>query len=203
MARDLAKPWKLDKFVLVRNPGLLPVIAAVHTTLFMGLFLLFGQGSISEKDSGSHGRIVALFLDSSAKDVWQFSGKVLVSVTVLALMFLLLPKFRDRRKPVALRAGALAAALAQVVVLLVVSRGSRVADALQLLDRLWLDDWWDIGIIAFLAALAASLGGRLAEWCSWSRSPCSGRARAHVAMSGQAIEDHKGFLRIRIDADGT
>ncbi len=203
MAKDLAKPWKLDKFLLTRNPGLMPLIAGIHMALFMGLFLLFGQGAITEKESGNHGRIVALFIESTPKDVWQFSGKVFVSVFVLAALFALLPKFRDLRAPIGLRAGALAAALAQVVVLLGVFVLLACLMRSDVLDELWVEKWWDIAIIAFLAALAAGLGGLLGG-VVFAISIAMFRSGPPVMwqMSGQAIEDGKGFLRIKIDSTG-
>lgn len=201
MAKDLAKPWKLDRFLLARNPGLLPLLAGVHTALFLALLLIFGQGSIEASER--HGRVVASFLNASLADIWLFSLNVLMTVTVIAALVLFAAKARGLNKPLSLRPSAILAVLAQVLVLLgvFITLGRLVGS-----DKFaWLhvDDWWDIVILAFVSALAAALGGviggvvlAISIVCFQKGSPLTWQ------MSGQAIEDYKGFLRIRVTDDG-
>jgi len=201
MAKDLAKPWKRDRFLLWRNPGLLPALAVTHTVLFLGLLLLFGQGSIEA--TSENGRVVASFLQASPGDIWSFAFNVLVGVSVIAGLVLLAPKARGLSRPLAMPPSMVAAALAQVVVLLgvFVTLGCLVGP-----DKV---EWFavydspGIVVIVLVAGLAAVLGGLVGGFvlafslvCFRKGSPLTWQ------MSGQAIEDHKGFLRIRLSPDG-
>jgi hypothetical protein len=201
MATDLAKPWKLDRFLLARNPGLLPLLAGVHTALFLALLLMFGQGPVEASEG--HGGVVVSFLDASPGDIGWFSFNVMMTVTVIAALILFAPKARGLSRPFSLRPSAILAVLAQMVVLLgvFITLGCLVGS--DRFDWLHVDEWWDVGILALLSALAAVLGGSLGGVvlaisivCFRKGSPLTWQ------MSGQAIEDCKGFLRIRISGDG-
>ena len=201
MAKDLAKPWKLNRFLLARNPGLLPLIAGVHTALFLALLLMFGQGSIEASEG--HGRVVASFLNASPGDIGWFSFNVMMTVTVIAALLLFAPKARGLSRPLSLRPSAILAVLAQVVVLLgvFIALGSLVGS--DTFEWLHVDDWWDIGILAFVSAFAAVLGGLVGGVVLAISLVCFRRGSPLTwQMSGQAIEDFKGFLRIRISDDG-
>ena len=51
---------KRNTFLLARNPGLLPLVAGVHTALFLALLLMFGQGSIVASEGRTPGRLFVL-----------------------------------------------------------------------------------------------------------------------------------------------
>lgn len=201
MAKDLAKPWKRNTFLLARNPGLLPLVAGVHTALFLALLLMFGQGSIVASEG--HGRVVASYLNASPGDIGWFSFNVMLTVTVIAALILFAPKVRGVSRPLTLRPSAILAVLAQVVVLLAVFLTLGLLVSSETFEWLNVNDWWDVGILAFVSVLAALLGGlvgglvlAISLVCFREGSPLTWQ------MSGQAIEDHKGFLRIRLSDDG-
>lgn len=199
MAKDLAKPWKHDRFLLWRNPGLGSLIAAIHTLLFLGLFLMLGQGRTPA--TSEHGRVVAAYLTAGTPALWVFAGTVLATVVAIVALVYLAPLTRG--KPPFLSLGSIAAGLAQVGVLL----GSFLTLAYLLrteeITSVDIAGWHDIAILLLVSVWAAVVGGfvgglvfAVSIVCFRTGGPLTWQ------LSGQAIEDYKGFLRIRLSADG-
>ncbi|MGV9868076.1 hypothetical protein [Rhodococcus koreensis] len=190
----LAKPWR-SSFLLWRNPGLLPLFAVVHTILFLALFLRFAHGSFSAQ-TGGHGPAVASFLEATPGTIWAFAFKVLVVCLIGALAIWVLPMVRFRHPTV--RLSILATVLAQVGVLLGVFVGLG-----HLMGILNVNNLPDILIITALLILAALLGGLVGGLVFGVSIVCYREGEPLTwQMSGQAIEDHKGFLRLRISPTG-
>jgi hypothetical protein len=201
LSKDLAKPWKSDRFLLWRNPGLLPLLAGAHTVLFLVLFLVFGQGSIDA--TSQHGRVVASFLEASPSEVVWFAVNVLVTISVIAGLALIAPKIRGLDRPLAVPPGMVAAALAQVVVLLAVFVALGFVVGSDRIGAVAMRDWPDIAVIVLVSGLNALLSGLIGGLVLGISLVCFRKgAPLTWQMSGQAIEDYKGFLRIRLSDDG-
>lgn len=188
-ATRIAIPWS-PQWLVRRNPGLLSLVGGVHLALFSILLLVFWQGVGTEENRGVFGA----YLDSEANELFAFAGELLAVAAVAALIGLA-PMVRRRPPIISLAVTGLI--LMQLVVGLICFVGYGLlphAHFLLLPDLLQL---------TFGAVVAAVVGGLLGVtafglYIVLGQSPSA----REWAFSGQAIDDGKGFLRIRLDKDG-
>lgn len=195
LVNRLAMPWS-PSFLLWRNPGLLPLFAGIHTALFLGLFLLFGQGK-QPPEGTKHGSVVATYLEAGPGQVWRFTLSVFFAAAIGAAIIYVLPMARF--KPPFVRLSNLAAVLSQVAVVLGVFLLLGCLVAMH-----WVGELPDIVIILLVSGLAAIMGGLVGGFVFGISIVCFRQgAPTTWQLSGQSIEDCKGFLRLRISTDGT
>jgi hypothetical protein len=181
-ARRLAVPWS-RYWLPRRNPGFALLAAGVHVALLLGLSLLLGlttgQSPVSAIRTATVGDALGLLA--------RTSGAV-----AAVLLGGLLAQLSRRRRPVSGTAvvGVLAQLLVAGAVLVtavaVVPPGAR---------------WWAVVLLCSLGAavVGATLGSE-----AFAASVLLARSGEAFGwqMSGQAVEDGKGFVRMHIDADG-
>ncbi|WP_055711603.1 hypothetical protein [Streptomyces torulosus] len=181
LARRIAAPWS-PYWLPRRNPGFCRLTAALHTAAIVVLGFLFAAAreSFQPVDAVRHG---------SAADLGLFTA---VTGGVLVVLWGLL---RRTWRPRPARPRAADAVLLQAVVAL---------GALAITVALpFPADWPGWGVLLVCLAVAAVLGAvagsqAFALWVLSAR----GGAVADWQMSGQAVEDHKGFLRLHIAPNG-
>lgn len=168
-----------------RNPGFWRLAGALHGALFLilagvlGLFL---------------GRTPATALrTASAADVWQLAGQAGVWFAVVVVGWTLRPVL-SRHVP---RVPVLAAVGVAVQVLL---GFATLAVAVQVPWSVHTPDWVLLGACVAATVVVTGLLGCYA-FAGTILLAAHGQL-AELQMSAQAIEDHKGFLRIRVDGDG-
>jgi hypothetical protein len=181
LARRIAAPWS-PYWLPRRNPGFCRLAAALHTAAFVVLGFLFAvaRDRLQPVDAVRHG---------SAADLGLFTA--VTGGVVVVLWGLLRRTWRPR--PVSPRAAD--AVLLQAVVAL---GALAVTVALP-----FPADWPGWGVLLVCLSVAAVLGAvagsqAFALWVLSAR----GGAVADWQMSGQAVEDHKGFLRLHIAPNG-
>ncbi|MEV8553827.1 hypothetical protein AB0L04_28950 [Streptomyces glaucescens] len=181
LARRIAVPWS-PYWLPRRNLGFAGLTAAVHTAAFLVLGVLFAvaQDRLQPVDAVRYG---------DGGDLGQFTA--VIGGVVLVLWCLLRRTWRPRPP----RPRAADAVLLQAVVALGVLA---VTVALP-----FPGDWPGWGVLPVCLAVAAVLGAvagsqAFALWVLSAR----GGAVADWQMSGQAVEDHKGFLRLHIAPNG-
>jgi hypothetical protein len=188
-ARRLGKPW-CKEALLRRNPGVFTAFAVTHFVIFLVLLLIFWQGIRADEN----GRIIDAYLSATPATLLRFTGGLL-AVVLLAMVICLLPMLRQR--PPLLAVKAMVLMLSQLVVACACFVGFGVLPVGTLgLVAAWFKFFLVIiGVSAVGGVLGAfALGVWIVHYMheglnSW-------------AMMGQAIEEGKGFLRIRLDADG-
>ncbi|MQS17033.1 hypothetical protein F7Q99_33800 [Streptomyces kaniharaensis] len=185
IVRGLAEPW-CPGWLPRRNPGFAELTGGLHAVLFLLLSFLFAlsQGVLRPVDA---------VRDAGAGDVGGFVGGFCAAVVaLLALRWAYrLARPRVRATP----STALVAVLLQVAVALAVLA---VAVAVPFPDS-W-SGWTVLVACLVLAGLVGALLGSEA-FALWVLSARSGAA-VEWQMSGQSIEDHKGFLRLHLAPDG-
>ncbi|SPF06646.1 hypothetical protein [Streptomyces sp. MA5143a] len=181
LARRIATPWS-PYWLPRRNPGFCRLTAALHTAAFVVLGFLFAvaQERLQPVDAVRQG---------SAADLGLFTA---VTGGVLVVLWGLL---RRTWRPRPARPRAADAVLLQALVAL---GGLAVTVALP-----FPADWPGWGVLLVCLAVAAVLGAvagsqAFALWVLSAR----GGAVADWQMSGQAVEDHKGFLRLHVEPNG-
>jgi hypothetical protein len=168
-----------------RNPGLWRLLGSVHAVLMLVLALVVGLVE--------HRSPVAVLRASSPRAAlelgWQSAVWLAVAVTV-AVLLPLLRRRRPRRPSQALFALALQ---------LAVAFGSFAAVLAVRWPATW-PDWVVLGAAVTATVVVTGLVAcsALAGFILLARN----RTVRSWQMSAQAIEDFKGFLRIRIDPDG-
>ncbi|MFF9646388.1 hypothetical protein [Kitasatospora aureofaciens] len=185
MARRLAQPWS-PYWLPRRNPGFAELTAGVHAVLFLLLGFLFAlsQGVLKPVDAVRHA-------DGGA--LGSFVGGFCGAVAVLFLLRLLYRLLRPhvRAKP----STTLVALLMQVAVALAVLAVDVAVP--------FPDSWSGWAVLMACLVLAALVGAVLGSeaFALWILSARSGAA-TDWQMSGQSIEEHKGFLRLHLAPDG-
>ncbi|WP_426998668.1 hypothetical protein [Pseudarthrobacter sp. N5] len=173
-----------------RNPGFGTALGLAHVGLMLTLWTLFsalrGLSFVDSLRSLTHGSTVLLAVLIIA-----------IPVLLLALLALLSAWFRD--SPLAAGRGSVVAVRGVLYQLAALAVGTAVVLLIP-----WPAGWphfltavlalalvfaagFTAGSEAFAVYILATPGGEVASW----------------RMSGQAIEEHKGFLRIRLAPDGT
>jgi len=183
LARGLAKPWS-PRWLPRRNPGFGAVAAAVHVALFLGLSVRLG--------ARIGFRPIEAIRTARLRDVWSLglkTGLVVAAALLLPWGFRVL-RARRWRWP----STAVAAVFLQVLVAFGVLAAA-VALPLQDVAPFWVLTgglgWaagagWAAGSEAFALYVLAAKSGEVEGW----------------QMSGQSIEEHKGFVRMHIDTTG-
>lgn len=183
MAWGLAKPWS-PGWLPRRNPGFGAVAAAVHVALFLGLSVRLG--------ARIGFRPIEAVRTARLRDVWSLGLKT----TLVVAAALLLPwgvrllRARKWRWP--------SSAVAAVFLQLAVAIGAllaAVALPLQDVGPLWVL----VGCVAWAAAVGWAAGSE--AFALYVMAAKSGEV-AGWQMSGQSIEDYKGFVRMHIDTAG-
>ena len=187
-ARRLALPWRKE-WAIRRNPGLVSFMAACQLTLFVTLMLLFWQGVDADGQ-----RLYDAYLHAGPSHLLSFAGSVL-AVLLLAVLVAEAPRLRGRPPLVSSDLTSL------VTSQLLLALGGFVVLGIIATDRLDAVPAW----LRFLACLviATAIGGFvsahvLATWIVLFR----GSGPGSWAIMGQAIEEGKGFLRIKLTPDG-
>lgn len=185
LARGIAVPWS-GRWLPWRNLGFAKLAAGLHAVLYLLLCFLFAlaEGVLRPVDAVRR---------AGLDDFWGFCAVCLgVAGALLVLGFLgrLL-----RRRRAAPPSGPAVATLSQVLVALA---------ALAVTVALPFPGSWDGWLVLLLClAVAAVLGAVVGSgaFALWVLSAKGGQV-AEWQMSGQSIEDHKGFLRLRIAPGG-
>ncbi|WP_137991698.1 metallophosphoesterase family protein [Streptomyces vilmorinianum] len=185
LARGIAIPWS-GRWLPWRNVGFAMLAAGLHAVLFLLMSFLFAlaEGVLRPVDAVRR---------AGADDFWGFFAVCLgVAGALLALGFLgrLL-----RRRKAAPPSGPAVAALSQAAVALA---------ALAVTVAIPFPASWDRWVVLFAClAVAAVMGAVVGSgvFALWVLSATGGEV-AEWQMSGQSIEDHKGFLRLHIAPGG-
>ncbi|NUP74520.1 MAG: hypothetical protein HOQ07_07710 [Sinomonas sp.] len=181
----LANPF--SRFWLpARNPGFGPLLGLWHTAVFL---LVWAIGS------GLHGLTLAASLESLARDAFlgTFLALLGVPLALLGAVSIVSAQLGSPSRLITCFRSVLyqAAALgvSTTLVLAIVNGSSLPAPAgPPLALAIVFAGGWTVGSEAFAIFVAGAKGpGAVASW----------------AMSGQAIEDNKGFLRLRLAPDGS
>lgn len=186
----IALPW-CKEWLVRRNPGLVSLSAGIHLALFSILLLIFWQGAPTVADHGMLGS----YLNSDPAKLFGFAGQLLTVVAV-ALAIGFAPMLR-RSKPIVPLAVMLLI-LTQLLVALTFFVGFAVLPHRRFTA---LPDWIQLSIGAAVAATVGGFvgAGTFGLYIVFARHP----KPREWAFAGQAIDDAKGFLRIRLDSDGT
>lgn len=187
LARGIAAFWS-PHWLPRRNPGFAVLTGVVHMVLAL---ILCGAFALAE---GRHNPVDAL----RVADGDDLLGLLCTSAALFVLPFVIgwwTGLLRERR-PVA-PSGPVVVVLFQLAVTTAALTGT-VAIA-QLVPSSW-NGFMFLAILLVVAAVAgASLGSQLfALWVLWTNHGLV----AEWQMSGQSIDDHKGFVRMHIGRDG-
>ena len=186
LAKRLAYPWSAY-WLGWRNPGFPALAAGVHAALFIMLSVLFGfaEGTRQPINAVQFAGLDAL---------GRFIGLGLAGIAVLLLLGQT-GRWARARKASATRSSTITTGLMQVVVALTILF---VAVAIP-----WPTGWPGWIVLALCLMIASGLGAGLGTE-AFALSILSARSGevAGWQMSGQAVEDHKGFLRLHITPDG-
>lgn len=184
MPRRLAMPWR-PEWLPRRNPGMLELVGGVHLVGFMLLLFIY---------AGREGVSFLRLLRQPGSIGSGFLVDTMVVVLAIAVIAVAL-QLRRRREPPKTRA-ALYLVLAELMLAFGIFYAAMALP--------WNASWPDLLLLLtrflFAAVVGALLGSvvlsvvvvlaRGGPWLEWQ-------------MSGQAIEDLKGFLRIKMIPDGT
>jgi hypothetical protein len=183
-SRWLAQPWRRE-WLPLRNPGMGELFAGIHAVGFLVLLTVYAQAG-----QGSHAGVLRR---SDAFDGAEFALRTLLVLAVVGALVVAVWWGRSRGvrrpDPVAWMV------LGQVVLMLALLLMNMVVP-------------WPLGLPGFvvllLATLLASLVGGVVGPALLAVQVVAARSGAAVGwqMSGQSVEDGKGFLRIRLGADG-
>jgi hypothetical protein len=183
-ARRLAQPWS-PYWLPRRNPGFGALAAGVHVALFLALSTLLGV-------TAGRGPIPALRTASVADALYLSSG-----AAVAVAFVLLLPWARRVRRSRSWRppSTAVAGVLLQVTVAGAVLVAAVAVDIPA--------QWWGLAVLVLGCSCAAAAGWLLGSeaFALFVLLARSGQVFGWQ-MSGQAVEDNKGFVRMHIDATG-
>ncbi len=185
IARRLAMPWR-PEWLPRRNPGFAQLAAGVHAVGFLLMSLLFGL-SIGR-------RPVTAVRTGRLDDLAAFALKLLVGVLVVLLLPWLVRLVRQRREAATPSTAVVAVALQLVCALVILGLTLLVP---------WRGAWPDwlvlIGCLVLAALTGAGLGSE--AFALYVLTARSGRVFGWQ-MAGESVEDHKGFIRMRIKPDG-
>ncbi|MFI8521840.1 hypothetical protein ACIGEZ_29095 [Streptomyces sp. NPDC085481] len=185
LARGIAVPWS-GHWLPWRNGGFAQLTAAGHVILFLLMSFLFAlaEGVLRPVDAVRR---------AGVGDFWGFGAVCLgVAAGLLVLGFLGRLLRRRRASP---PSGPAVAVLAQIVVALA---------ALVVTVAIPFPASWDGWVVLFVCLAVAAVFGSVVGsgvFALWVLSARGGEV-AEWQMSGQSIEDHKGFLRLRIAPGG-
>ncbi len=186
LARRLAYPWSAY-WLGRRNPGFPELAAGVHAASFLMLSVLFRLTEGTSKPI-NFARLAELGA------LGHFIGMVLGGIAVVLLLDRVARSIRGR-KATGPPSKATAFILMQVMVALTILA---VTIAIP-----WPAGWPGWIVLSLQLMVAGVLGAALgSEAFALSILSARSGAVAEWQMSGQAVEDHKGFLRLHIDPEG-
>ncbi|MEU9080412.1 hypothetical protein [Kitasatospora sp. NPDC048538] len=185
ISRGLARPWSRT-WLPRRNPGFAELTAGVHAVLFLLTSFLFAlaEGVLRPVDA---------VRTADAGDLGGFVGGLCGAVAVL---FAFRWAYRLVRPHVrATPSTGLVSVLVQVAVALVVLALCVAVP--------FPADWSGWAVLVSCLVLAGLVGGALGSevFALWVLSARHGAA-AEWQMSGQSVEEYKGFLRLHLAPDG-
>jgi hypothetical protein len=182
-------PWR-PEWIVRRNPGVFTVFAMAQFTFFLILLLIFWQG-IQAKNNG---RIIDAYISARPPTLLRFIGGLL-AVVLLAFVICLLPKLRGRPPLLSVKAMVLASSQLVTGCACFVGFGLLPADTFGPLAA-WLTFFIVIVAVSVIGGVIGAFF--LGIWIVVYMS----KGLTAWAMMGQAIEEGKGFLRIKLSADG-
>jgi hypothetical protein len=186
LIKQLAYPWSAN-WLGWRNPGFPAIAAGVHAIVFVILSLLCG---FTKGTTQPFNAVQSAGLD----ELGGFVGPGLGGIALLLLIGWI-GRWVRTGKPSAQPSSTAIAVLMQIAVALIVLV---VTVALP-----WPADWpgwWVLGLCLMIAGvLGAGLGSE--AFALYILSARSGQV-VDWQMSGQSVEDHKGFLRLHIGPEG-
>jgi hypothetical protein len=185
----LGWPWRKE-WIVRRNPGVFSFFAVAQVLIFITILLTFWQG-VSAVGSG---RIIDAYLRASPQKLLTFAAG-LVGVMVFVFLIALFPMLR--RRPPLLSVSAMVLTMGQ----LLVACACFVGLALLPVGPIGPLSAWPkfFAVILGVAVIGGTLGAIvLGLWIVAFKS----EGIQSWAMMGQAVEEGKGFLRIRLGSDG-
>ena len=185
----LGWPWR-QEWIVRRNPGVFSFFAVAHVLIFITILLTFWQG-VSTPGSG---RIIDAYLRSSPQRLFTFAAG-LIGVMLFVFLIALFPRLRGR--PPLISFSAMVLTMGQ----LLVACACFVGLALLPVGPIGPLSAWPkfFAVILGVAVIGGILGATvLGLWIVAFKS----EGISSWAMMGQAVEEGKGFLRIRLGADG-
>ncbi|MCA4133633.1 hypothetical protein [Arthrobacter sp. M4] len=185
LGRRLANPFS-PYWLPVRNPGFGPLLGLLHSVIFLAGWTVYssvrGQSLMGSLEASAGAGLLVPVL-------W-FIGLPLVLLGVVAVWL----RWRGRSPSGAVTSlrGALYQASAlgvSTALALLLSAWARLPSGVGVIVVLLLvfASGWVLGSEAFALFILGTRGGEVSSW----------------RMSGQAIEDHKGFLRMHLGPDGS
>ncbi len=186
----LGAPWRKE-WIARRNPGVLSFMGVGQMFIFLVLLLFFWQGVRANEN----GRILDAYLDATARELIGFAGGALGLVALVVLVSQA-PRLRGRPPLVSNSMSVLLVSQIGVALINFVGFGLLSLGTLDSLAA-WAQFFTVMLAVTVIGALlsAAALG----VWIVFFK----GTGLESWAMMGQAIEEGKGFLRIRLTPDGT
>ena len=188
-SRRLGKPWAKES-LLRRNPGVFTAVALTHFTIFLLMLLIFWQGVRANET----GLIIDAYLSATPSELAKFAGGLL-AVVLLGFAICLLPLVRGRPPLLAIKVMVLIFAQLLVACICFVGFGLLPVGTLGLLAA-WLKFFVVIIGVSVVGGVLGSFA--IGAWIVVYMH----QGLTSWAMMGQAIEEGKGFLRIRLDATG-
>ncbi|QLE75688.1 hypothetical protein FGW37_32510 [Streptomyces rectiverticillatus] len=193
IARRIAFPWSRG-WPPRRNPGFGALAAGVHAVLFLIVSFVFAlaRGTIRPDDA---------VRTAGWEDALRFAAVLVAVVAALIALPWLARLVRKRRHETASLARSAAPPGPAVAALLqgVVALGVLVAAVALPFPSSW--PGWTVLLLCLLLAGAAGATAGSEAFALWVLRARHGTV-AEWQMSGQSIEDHKGFLRLHIAPDG-
>jgi hypothetical protein len=185
----LGMPWRAE-WIVRRNPGVFTVFAMAQFTFFLLLLLIFWQG-IQAKNNG---RIIDAYISASPGVLLRFTGGFL-AVLLLAFAICLLPMLRRRPPLLPIKAMMLVLSQLGTACACFVGFGLLPSGIFGGLAA-----WFKFFIVIVGVSVVGGVIGAffLGVWIVVYMS----KGLTAWAMMGQAIEEGKGFLRIKLSPDG-
>ncbi|HET7326248.1 MAG TPA: metallophosphoesterase [Nocardioidaceae bacterium] len=184
LARRIATPWS-RQWLPVRNPGFAEVAAGLHAVLWLATSFAFALTEGARRPVGA-------VRGADAGDLLGFAGVVVGGTAVLLALGWAdrLVRAGEHRRPSSATAAVVLQGAAALLVL-------AVTVAIP-----WPAEWSGWLVLALCLTVAGVLGAALGSeaFALYILSARAGSA-ADWQMSGQAVEDHKGFLRLHIGPD--
>ncbi len=186
----LGQPWR-PEWIVRRNPGVFTVFAIAQFTFFLMLLLIFWQG-IQAKNNG---RIIDAYISASPGALFRFTGGLL-AVVLLAFVICLLPMLRRRPPLLSIKAMVLILSQLGTACACFVGFGALPGGIFGGLAA-----WFKFFIVIVgVSAIGGVVGAFfLGVWIVVYMS----QGLTAWAMMGQAIEEGKGFVRLKLSPDGT
>jgi len=185
----LGQPWR-PEWLVRRNPGVFTALAVTHFMIFLFLLLIFWQG-IRAKENGL---IIDAYLSATPAELLRFAGGLL-AVVLLGFAICLLPLVRGRPPLVSIKVMVFVLFQLGTACACFVGFGLLPVGTLGLLAA-----WLKFFVVIIGVSVVGGVVGAffIGLWIVIYMH----QGLTSWAMMGQAIEEGKGFLRIRISPDG-